>query len=228
MEPLLLITIDGPAGAGKTTVSKRLADLLGYRYIDTGALYRAVAVCARQAEIALTDDGAMDAFCRSLALAWIRDASGRQRLLADGCDVTDALRSPEISMLASAVSALPAVRDCLLEVQRAMGRNKGAVFEGRDMGTVVFPNADVKFFLTASPQVRAQRRFVELARSAGPTLAEVQRDMQRRDRNDRLREIAPLRCAADAVTIDASELTVEAVVKRMLAEIRRTAAAAGI
>jgi cytidylate kinase len=143
-----VVTIDGPAGAGKTTVSRMLADRLGYRYIDTGALYRAIALAVHEGGIDSKDDAALEKMCTALSLRYIQTEKG-PRLLSNGRDVTDRLRTPEITMLASAVSARPVVRRFLMDVQRAMGREEGAVFEGRDMGTVVFPDADVKFYLDA-------------------------------------------------------------------------------
>lgn len=219
MRPLL-VTIDGPAGAGKTTVSRRLAQLLDYRYVDTGALYRAVAWAAREAGIGPTDDAALGELCRSLQLEFHRSDSG-MRLLLNRCDITDRIRTPEISMLASAVSARPAVRSCLLGLQRELGRAKCAVFEGRDMGTVVFPEADVKFYLDASPEIRALRRYRELQPNNPQQLAAVQADMRRRDESDSTRQHAPLKPAADAVVIDSTDLSIEAVVEAMQEHIRK-------
>jgi len=216
----LLVTIDGPAGAGKTTVSRRLAQLLDYRYVDTGALYRAVAWAAREAGIGPTDDAALGELCRSLQLEFHRSDSG-MRLLLNRCDITDRIRTPEISMLASAVSARPAVRSCLLGLQRELGRAKCAVFEGRDMGTVVFPEADVKFYLDASPEIRALRRYRELQPNNPQQLAAVQADMRRRDESDSTRQHAPLKPAADAVVIDSTDLSIEAVVEAMQEHIRK-------
>ncbi|MGW8187964.1 MAG: (d)CMP kinase, partial [Desulfobacterales bacterium] len=147
-----VVTIDGPAGAGKTTVSRMLADRLGYRYIDTGALYRAIALAVLEGGIDSKDDAALKKICTALSLRYVQTETG-PRLLSNGKDVTDRLRTPEITMLASAVSARPVVRQFLMGVQRAMGREKEAVFEGRDMGTVVFPDADVKFYLDAPEKI---------------------------------------------------------------------------
>ena len=216
----LLITIDGPAGAGKTTVSRVLAERLGYRYIDTGALYRGVAYEVRRRGIDPQNDNELRDLCRRLQLSFDTNEKGL-RLYSGKTDITDQIRTPEISMLASAVSAQSVVREYLLEVQRDIGRQKAAVFEGRDMGTVVFPNADVKFFLDASPEIRALRRFQESDTGSGQTLKEVQKDMQQRDASDSTRQLAPLRPAEDAICIDSSKLSVENVVDLMLSQVER-------
>jgi cytidylate kinase len=214
----ILITIDGPAGAGKTTVSKALAEAVGYKYVDTGALYRAVALAAHRQGVAFDDDDGLGRVCHGLVLAFERTEKGTL-LLSNGEDITGLIRTPEMSMAASAVSARPVVRTFLLSVQKTLGRNKEAVFEGRDMGTVVFPDAEAKFFLDASPRVRAQRRHQELAPTASVTLDEVEQDIIRRDKNDSTRAIAPLRPAQDAVIIDSSDKTVDEVVENMIGHI---------
>jgi cytidylate kinase len=217
-----VVTIDGPAGAGKTTVSRMLADRLGYRYIDTGALYRAIALAVHQGGIDPKDDAALEQMCSALSLRYTQTEKG-PRLLSNGSDVTDRLRTPEITMLASAVSARPVVRRFLLGVQRTMGREKGAVFEGRDMGTVVFPDADVKFYLDAPEKIRAMRRFLELRPKTELTFEEVERDLLRRDRNDSTRTEAPLKPAVDAIRIDSADLAPAEVVAVMLGHIERLA-----
>jgi len=211
----LLITIDGPAGAGKTTVSRALADRLGYRYVDTGALYRGVALAVKTQGIDPQNEAALKQLCNRLKLALVKTDEGL-RLISNGQDISDRIRTPEITMLASAVSARPLVREYLLELQRDMGAEKAAVFEGRDMGTVVFPDADVKFFLDASTRKRAQRRFGELKSDSTQTLDDVARDIEQRDQNDSTRPVAPLKPAPDAIIVDSTDLTVDQVVEVML------------
>jgi cytidylate kinase len=217
-----VVTIDGPAGAGKTTVSRMLADRLGYRYIDTGALYRAIALAVHEGGIDSKDDVALGKMCAALSLRYVL-TDKEPRLLSNGRDVTDRLRTPDITMLASAVSARPVVRRFLMGVQRAMGREKGAVFEGRDMGTVVFPDADVKFYLDAPEKIRAMRRFLELRPKTELTFEEVERDLVRRDKNDSTRVEAPLKPAGDAIRIDSADLSPAEVVTVMLGHIERLA-----
>ena len=214
----LVITIDGPAGAGKTTVSRGLADRLNYNYIDTGALYRGVALAAGNAGVGPDDDDGLEAVCAERRLHFVRDESGC-RLYDGDTDIEALIRTPEISMLASAVSARPVVRRFLLKVQRQFGREKGAVFEGRDMGTVVFPDADIKFFLDAPLAVRARRRHRELAGRSDQTLEAVLQDMQQRDHNDQTRDLAPLKPALDAIVIDSENDTPDGVVDRMIRTI---------
>jgi cytidylate kinase len=214
----LLITIDGPAGAGKTTASKRLSDRLGYRYIDTGALYRGVALEVKDRGVNHDDDVALEKICKSLNLKFVLNEKGT-RLLSDGKDITDQIRTPEMSMLASAVSAKSVVRKRLLNIQQDMAREKGAVFEGRDMGTVVFPGADVKFFLDASAKTRALRRFKELEGKTSQTLEDVERDIRQRDENDSTRDLAPLKPAPDAIRVDSTDLDIDGVVELMFGHI---------
>jgi cytidylate kinase len=215
----LLITIDGPAGAGKTTVSRALAKRLGYRYIDTGALYRGVALEAARAGLADEDVSGLRQLCARLDLDFVVKDEGL-RLISNGQDITDSIRTPEITMRASSISAQPVVRECLLDLQRSLGRRKCAVFEGRDMGTVVFPEADVKFFLDASVEARARRRYTENKSTGGQSLREVRQDIQKRDENDRTRSLAPLVPAEDAIRIDTTEFTVEEVVELMLHQVQ--------
>jgi cytidylate kinase len=218
----LLITVDGPAGAGKSTVSRSLAKRLGYTYVDTGALYRAVALAVLSEDRALNDDTKVEQICGDLRLQFQNSSKGL-RLFMNEVDVTDQIRTQEIAMLASAVSARFVVRRYLLGVQRRMGENGGAVFEGRDMGTVVFPNADVKFYLDAELGIRAMRRYKELVVArpgASISLGEVTDAMKKRDQDDSSRALAPLSAAHDAVSIDSSHLEIEEVVALMLHHIR--------
>jgi cytidylate kinase len=214
-----VITIDGPAGAGKTTVSRALADRLSYEYIDTGALYRGVAYEARSRAIAHDDDYGLETLCAGLDLKFVRQKNGL-RLFSRDSDITDLIRTPEITMMASAVSARPVVRKYLLNLQRELGKKKGVIFEGRDMGTVVFPDADIKFFLAASRKVRARRRYKELKSASQQTLQEVENEMAKRDKNDSSRKLAPLKPASDAIFIDSTELSVYEVVELMLSYIK--------
>jgi cytidylate kinase len=220
-----IVAIDGPAGAGKSTVARRLAETLGFVLVDTGALYRAVALAALRAGIPRQDADAVGALARSLverrAIAFERDASRGLRIRLDGDDVTDAIRTPDVGMGASTVSAYRPVREALLDLQRQAGRAGGVVLEGRDIGTVVFPDADVKFFLTARIDVRARRRFDELtAAGAQSTFEETLADLERRDAQDTSRAIAPLKQADDAILVDSSEMAADDAVALMAAKVR--------
>jgi cytidylate kinase len=212
-----IVAIDGPAGAGKSTVARQLASRLGFAIIDTGAIYRSVALAARRAGIAWDDDEGL----RRLLDAGLGLSFDGERVLLSGEDVTEAIRAPEISRGASVVSARPVVRQKLLQLQRDLGHAapRGAVLEGRDIGTVVFPDAQVKFFLTASDTARAQRRHAELAeKGIQVPLEEVFADQQRRDKDDTERAIAPLRPAPDAVRVDTTGLDLSEVVERCFHE----------
>ena len=226
--PRPIVAIDGPAGAGKSTVARRLAEALGFVLVDTGALYRAVALAAQRAAIAWSDGERTGDLARSIvardALRLERHAERGVRVWLDGSDATDAIRSPDIGMGASTVSAHKAVRDALLDMQRQAGRAGGVVLEGRDIGTVVFPDADVKFFLTARPEVRARRRFDELlAKGTRVTFEETLDEVRRRDEQDTTRAVAPLLEAPDAVRIDSSEIGIDEAVARMADRVRSRA-----
>lgn len=212
----LVVAVDGPAAAGKSTVSKALAARLGYLYIDTGALYRAVAWLADREGICEAAPGLIGA---RAAKADIRLEGDPQcpRVLVDGRDVSAEIRGERISQLSSELSALPEVRRALLEVQRRLGADGGVVMDGRDIGTVIFPGADVKFFISADPEVRARRRHAELiAKGIGSDPDVVRTELATRDRRDAMREHAPLKAADDAVPIDTTDLDPAEVVARML------------
>jgi cytidylate kinase len=221
----LLIAIDGPAGAGKSAAARALAVRLGLPYLDTGAMYRAVALAARRAGIGLELDAAGRATVVTLARALCVSFSGdpgAQHVLLDGADVTLELREPEVSRMASVVSAIPEVRREMVRRQRELAARSGGVVEGRDIGTVVFPDAAVKVFLTAEPEVRARRRFEELARQGlVATWDEVLEEQRQRDRRDSTRPDSPLRPADGAVIVDTSRLTLQEVVDAMLALVPR-------
>lgn len=215
-----VVAIDGPAGAGKSTVARLLASRLGYLYLDTGALYRAIAWKAQQRGVAASDAAGVERLLGDTTLDIRHEPGGAMQVLLDGRELQGELRAPEISALASAVSALPIVREWLLPVQRRIGERGSVVAEGRDVGTRVFPAAEVKFFLEASTEVRAQRRYRELqAAGRGVSLAQTEEDLRVRDLRDRTRDIAPLCRAADAVAIDTSDVDAAAVVDRMLGTI---------
>jgi cytidylate kinase len=210
-----VVTIDGPSGAGKTTVSIRLADAAGMIRVDTGAMYRAVALAARSKGVPWGDPVRLGEVARELDLSF-RNLSGVPRVFLSGEDVTFALREPEMSMGASAVSAHGPVREALVAMQREMARDGGVVLEGRDIGTVVFPDAEAKFFLDAAAAVRARRRQLQISPPGAQSFEEVLRDVLRRDVQDSTREHSPLRVADGAVYIDSTTMTVDEVVGEML------------
>ena len=213
----MIVAIDGPAGAGKSTISLALAEALGCVRLDTGALYRVVAYAALGAGIAEEDRG-LEAFVSELDIRY--EPSG---IWLDGTEVSDHLRTPEISSAASSYSAQPAVRRALLGLQRRLGTAQNAVVDGRDIGTVVFPDADAKIFLTAAAEARAHRRLLELReQSVESTFDEVYQAIVDRDHADMNRAVAPLKQAEDAVVVDATELSIAQVVQRCL-EVVRTA-----
>jgi len=213
-----VVTVDGPSGAGKTTVSKRLAEEAGLVLVDTGAMYRAVALAARRAGVAWDDAVRLGGVARELDLSF-RTVAGAPRVFLSGEDATEAIRTPEMSMGASAVSAHGPVREALVAKQREMGREGGVVLEGRDTGTVVFPDAEAKFFLDAAAAVRARRRYLELSPPGAQSFEEVLRDVLLRDVKDSTREHSPLRVADGAMYIDTTTLTVDEVVARMLGRL---------
>src|SRR5512136_1863740 len=188
----LIIAIDGPSGAGKSTITRLLSKRLGYLYIDTGAMYRAVALAVKRAGVPLDDDAALASVCREIDIAFVR-TDGCCHVLLNGEDVSAAIRTPEISLLTSKISARKVVRDVLVGLQRELGKNGGVVLEGRDIGTVVFPDAEVKVFLRADPEVRARRRTLELrAKGLSVSEAETLQEIRERDARDEQRSAAPL------------------------------------
>lgn len=221
----IVIAIDGPAGAGKSTVASLLADRLGIPYLDTGAMYRAVALMAlRDGLEAPLDEGDSSRVIELMNTHSLDvDAgNGGTRILIDGVDVSSEIRTPECSLMASAVSALAAVRRELVPLQRALGLEKGGVMEGRDIGTVVFPDADLKVFLTASIEERARRRHRDLSEAdPGTSLDEVRRQQQQRDRQDTSRSESPLQVARGSVVVDTTASTLEEVVERLFEEVAR-------
>ena len=203
------IAIDGPSGAGKSTIAKRLAAKMGFVYVDTGALYRTVGLAAVQAGIDCHDADAVTALLPAISVE-LTHVDGTQRVLLNGQDVSDFIRTPEISMAASAVSAIPAVRAFLFETQQEMARRHNVIMDGRDIGTVVLPNAQVKIFLSASVEARARRRYKELIEKGETvTFEDVLEDMKQRDYNDSHRALAPLKPAEGAVMVDTTDLTLE-------------------
>jgi cytidylate kinase len=226
--PRPIVAIDGPAGAGKSTVARRLADALGYVLVDTGAMYRAVALAAKRAGVPWDQAAPVGALAHAIVtrrgLSFDRDAEKGVRVSLDGEDVSDAIRAPDMGMGASTVSGHKDVRDALFDLQRQAGRGGGVVLEGRDIGTVVFPDAEVKFFLTARPEVRARRRFDELvAKGATVTLEETLADVRRRDEQDTTRAVAPLRQAEDATLVDSSDVGIDETVALMADRVRARA-----
>ena len=223
-----IVAIDGPAGAGKSTVSRILARRLGFTLVDTGAIYRSAALVAQSEGVSFEDESRLTELLDRMRLRF-RMTGEENRVLLGGRDVSVDIRTPEISMAASEISAKPLVRRALLPVQRrlALEAKHGAVLEGRDIGTVVFPDAEAKFFLQASPEIRARRRYEELfQKGVERSMADVLADQARRDRDDSLRQIAPLRPAEDAIILDSSLLPVSEVVQTMERVVRERMSAA--
>jgi len=215
------IAIDGPAGAGKSTVAKHISRILGIIYLDTGAMYRAVALKAIESGIATKDAKALEELVRDIDIKV--DLNGEeQKIFLDGRDVTNLIRTPEVSIGASDVSAIPAVRLKLVELQREIARTNDVVMDGRDIGTYVLPNANYKFFLTASLEERARRRYKELLEkgSSGVKYDDVLKDIAYRDKNDSSRSFAPLAKADDAVEIDTTDLSLNEVIDKILSYIK--------
>ena len=209
MQERLIIAIDGPAASGKSTTARLLASRLGYVYLDTGAMYRACALRAKLGEVDLDDADAVSAMLKKLDIRG--ETCGEQNvILLDGKDVSEAIRANDISKLSSDISAVPAVRYRMVELQREMGAQGGVILDGRDIGTFVFPNADIKFFLTAAPEIRARRRWLELQKKGiAKDFAEVLKELEERDRNDAGRALAPLAVADDAIVVDSGKMSVD-------------------
>ena len=221
MAKTISIAIDGPAGAVKSTIAKRLAKELGYYYVDTGAIYRTVAYFLDLLGISPKDVDGVSRYIDELTVEIEYDEEGKQHMIMNGMDVSDDIRTQDISQKASLVSAHKVVRDVLLDMQRQVAREHNVIMDGRDIGTVVLPKANVKIFLTASAEVRAKRRYDELtAKGQKTTLAQVLKDVEQRDYQDSHREIAPLKQAKDAVLVDTSELDIEGVVAAIKAIIQ--------
>ena len=215
------IAIDGPAGAGKSTIARRLAKELGYYYVDTGAIYRTVAYFLDLLGVSPKEVDGVERYIDELTINIVYDEEGKQHMLMNGMDVSDDIRTQDISQKASLVSAHKVVRDVLLDMQRQVAREHNVIMDGRDIGTVVLPKANVKIFLTASAEIRAKRRYDELtAKGQKTTLAQVLKDVQQRDHQDTHREIAPLKQAKDAVLVDTSELDIEGVVAAIKAIVQ--------
>ena len=210
MEHYYAVAIDGPSGAGKSTLARALAKELGFVYVDTGAIYRSVGYFARRRGVEPGDAAAVEALLPEIRLEMLYGEDGLQHMILNGQDVTEEIRLPEISMYASRVSAIPAVRDFLMETQRSMARTHDVIMDGRDIGTVVLPGADVKIFLTATPEDRAMRRYLELKERGTPQdYNKLLTEIRERDYNDSHRSAAPLRPAEDAVVLDTTGNTFE-------------------
>ena len=215
----MIIAIDGPSGAGKSTLGRMLARELGLLYIDTGSMYRAVALAVLESSVNATDDIAVGSLASRVDIDLKGDPDSLTVTLG-GSDVTEEIRGEEVTHLSSVVSTIPEVRRAMVERQREMGR-RGAVLNGRDIGTVVFPDADVKFFLTAAPEERAQRRFAEeQTQDRNISIEETFADMNERDRRDSTRADSPLKAAEDAIVVDSTGLSIQEVFERMMAVVR--------
>ena len=221
MSEKIIIAIDGPSGAGKSTLSKQVANSLGYTNIDTGAMYRCIALAAKRRGVDPTNHEQLSELCHSVKLSFVQTADGN-RVFLDGDDVTDAIRTPETSLLTPRVAAVPEVRDAMVGLQREMGKAGGVVLEGRDIGSVVFPDAEVKIFLIATAEERGRRRYEELtAKGEKVDLAQTIVEIEQRDRIDSTREHSPLIMPQDAVEIDTTGLTINQVHSLILQVVQK-------
>ena len=214
MAKTISIAIDGPAGAGKSTIAKRLAKELGYYYVDTGAIYRTVAYFMDLLGVSPKEVDGVERYIDELTIEIEYDEEGAQHMIMNGMDVSEDIRTPDISQKSSLISAHAVVRDVLLDMQRDVAKKHNVIMDGRDIGTVVLPRANVKIFLTASAEVRAQRRYLELqAKGTKDSFEKVLADIKRRDHQDSTREIAPLKQAKDAILVDTSGLDIDGAVQ---------------
>ena len=217
----IVIAIDGPSGSGKSTVGRRLAQRLGYRYLDTGAMYRVAALKVEELSIDVDNEDKLGKACSDLDIVFVQYGE-EIRTFCNGRDVSEAIRRPEISALASEISTRKAVREVLVQMQRRIGAGGGIVMEGRDVGTVVYPGAELKFFLDSTPKERARRRFQELSeKGIRVGLEETVTEMRRRAQRDQMRRLSPLRKAEDALVIDSTNMAIDEVVEEMFKGARR-------
>ena len=216
----MIVAIDGPSGAGKSTLAKRLARDLGFMYLDTGAMYRALALKILRRGLDLDNHAKLAALIDSTEIDLV-ESSGNLKVLLDGADVSESIRTPEVSQMASKVSALAVVRKRMLNLQRALGEKGSVVAEGRDIGTVIFPDAEVKIYLDASVNERARRRYEELRKGGRDvSFEDTVREIEERDKRDSGRDLAPLKKAEDALPIDSSALSADAVAERVMRRIK--------
>ncbi|MCC8042958.1 MAG: (d)CMP kinase [Oscillospiraceae bacterium] len=214
------IAIDGPSGAGKSTIARSAASELGYLYADTGAIYRSVALYCLENSVDIKDSETVLAALEDI-VPTLKYVNSEQRVFVNGEDVTDRIRTPQVSSAASCISAIPRVREFLFRLQRSIADENSVIMDGRDIGTVVLPDADLKIFLTASAEKRAKRRYIQLAESSNcPSYEKVLEDIRRRDENDSTRAVSPLRKAEDAVELDTTDMTLEESVKTVVRMVK--------